>query len=227
MSAALAPMQPTLLDEGRAPGFDRSFARLHRHELGEDAWVDVVPGWLEGSDALFSSVLDGGDWGQSSMKMYDDIVIQPRLSASWRVGELPASLTILRSIGACLSERYRTALTRISANLYRDGQDSVAWHGDRIARDLPTATIAVVSLGHRRTFRLRPRGGGASLAFDVGRGDLMVMGGSCQRTWQHSVPKVRQAGPRICVMFREAYTDEDLALAEEARRARRQDLRTL
>jgi len=36
----------------------------------------------------------------------------------------------------------------------------------------------------------------------LGDGDLLVMGGSCQRTWQHSVPKVRQAAPRIAIMFR-------------------------
>lgn len=226
MPTITAPLQPSLLDAGVAARFDRDFAACHRHDLGQDAWVDVVPGWLAGSDALFQTVLDHGDWGQSTMTMYDEIVVQPRLSTSWTLGELPADLRILRAIGATLSDRYRVALTRISANLYRDGRDSVAWHGDRVARDLPTATIAVLSLGHRRAFRMRPRGGGASLAFELGRGDLAVMGGSCQRTWQHSVPKVRQAGPRICVMFREAYTQDDLDRAAAARRARRDDLRT-
>jgi alkylated DNA repair dioxygenase AlkB len=96
-------------------------------------------------------------------------------------------------------------LDRITCNLYRDGNDSVAWHGDRIARDLPQATVAVVSLGEPRPFRLRPRGGGSSLSWPAGRGDLIVMGGSCQRTCDHSVPKVASAGPRIAVMFRHAY----------------------
>jgi len=226
MTTLTAPLQPSLLDDGRQVGFDRSFAARHRHDLGDDAWVDVVPAWVDASDTLFHAVLDGGDWGQSTMTMYDEVVTQPRLSTAWKVGDLPPDLTTLRAIGAALSDRYRVALTRISANLYRDGRDSVAWHGDRVARDLPTSTIAVVSLGHRRAFRLRPRGGGASLAFEVGRGDLVVMGGSCQRTWQHSVPKVRSAGPRICVMFREAYAQDDLDRAAAARRARRDDLRT-
>jgi alkylated DNA repair dioxygenase AlkB len=96
-------------------------------------------------------------------------------------------------------------LDRITCNLYRDGNDSVAWHGDRIARDLPQATVAVVSLGEPRPFRLRPRGGGSSLSWPAGRGDLIVMGGSCQRTCDHGVPKVAAAGPRIAVMFRHAY----------------------
>jgi len=32
-----------------------------------------------------------------------------------------------------------------------------------------------------------------------------VMGGTCQRTWRHGIPKVASAGPRIAVMFRPAW----------------------
>ncbi len=220
------PLQPTLLDGLDAPGIDRDFATASRRDLGGDAWVEVVPGWVAGADRLFDMVFDAGDWGSREMVMYDDIVVQPRLQTSWPMGELPRELDLLRGMGAALSARYRTALTRVSANLYRDGRDSVAWHGDRVARDLPDAVVACVSLGHRRPFRLRPRGGGASIVLEPGRGDLVVMGGTCQRTWQHCVPKVRDAGPRICVMFREAYTDADLRRAEASRRARRSDPRT-
>lgn len=220
------PLQPTLLDTSDGPGIDRDFTTASRRELGDDAWVEVVPGWVAGADRLFDTVLDAGDWGSREMVMYDDIVVQPRLQTSWPMGELPRELDLLRAMGAALSARYRTALTRVSANLYRDGRDSVAWHGDRVARDLPDAVVACVSLGHRRPFRLRPRGGGASIVLEPGRGDLVVMGGTCQRTWQHCVPKVRDAGPRICVMFREAYTDADLRRAEASRRARRPDPRT-
>ena len=220
------PLQPTLLDTRDAPGLDRDFHTAARRELGDEAWIEAVPGWVTGADRLFDTVLDAGDWGRREMMMYDDIVVQPRLQASWPMGELPRELDLLRAMGAALSARYRSALTRVSANLYRDGRDSVAWHGDRVARDLPDAVVACVSLGHRRPFRLRPRGGGASIVLEPGRGDLVVMGGTCQRTWQHCVPKVRDAGPRICVMFREAYTDADLRRAEASRRARRPDHRT-
>jgi alkylated DNA repair dioxygenase AlkB len=108
-------------------------------------------------------------------------------------------------MGALLGERYGVGFTRIGANLYRDGADSVAWHGDRVARELPTATVALVSLGAVRPFRLRPAGGGTGPGFLPGPGDLLVMGGSCQRTWQHAVPKVRAAAPRISVQFRHAH----------------------
>jgi hypothetical protein len=114
-------------------------------------------------------------------------------------------LEVFGRIGAQLSARYDVRFARVGVNLYRDGRDSVAWHGDRIARDLPTATIAIVSLGQPRMFRARPVGGGASLGFRLGHGDLLVMGGTFQRTWQHAVPKVAAAGVRISVTYRHAY----------------------
>jgi alkylated DNA repair dioxygenase AlkB len=108
-------------------------------------------------------------------------------------------------MAAALSERYSVQFTQIGTNLYRDGSDSVAWHGDRIARTLPEATVALISLGEPRPFKLRPKGGGTAISFLPDRGDLLVMGGSCQRTWDHAVPKVQRAGPRMSVQFRHAY----------------------
>jgi len=112
----------------------------------------------------------------------------------------------LRTMAGALSDRYRVRFTQVGGNLYRDGADSVAWHGDRVARDLPESVVALVSLGATRPFRLRPTGGGPSVLYRPGAGDLLVMGGSCQRTWQHSVPKCRGVGARISVQFRHAYT---------------------
>jgi alkylated DNA repair dioxygenase AlkB len=106
---------------------------------------------------------------------------------------------------AALSDRYGVRFTGVGLNLYRDGRDSVAWHGDRVARELPDAVVAIVSLGGPRRFLLRPKGGGHSVRFDLCSGDLLVMGGSCQRTWQHSVPKSARADPRMSVTFRHAY----------------------
>jgi alkylated DNA repair dioxygenase AlkB len=103
----------------------------------------------------------------------------------------------------CLGRRYGVRLPAISANLYRDGRDSVAWHGDRIGRVRSDAVVAIVSLGSTRTLLLRPEGGGASIALPMQSGDLVVQGGSCQRTYQHCVPKRARAGPRISVMFRQ------------------------
>ena len=88
--------------------------------------------------------------------------------------------------------------------LYRDGADSVAWHGDRIGKGAHTDTmVAILSVGSARALMLRPRSGGSSRAFHLGHGDLIVMGGSCQRTWEHAIPKTaRPVGPRVSIQFR-------------------------
>ena len=94
-------------------------------------------------------------------------------------------------------------LVAITANLYRDGNDSVAWHGDRIGRKHADTVVAILSLGSTRRFLLRPDGGGPSIRYELAPGDLIVLGGTCQKTWEHCVPKRAWAGPRISVMFRE------------------------
>jgi alkylated DNA repair dioxygenase AlkB len=194
--------QPSLLDQADHAVPDPGFGSLTRVTLSRGAWVDLAPGWVTGHEVLFDAVLEAADWAQWTRVLFDAEVLQPRLSVTWTDTGLPEGLGVLGEMAALLSARYDEPLTRISANLYRDGRDSVAWHGDTGLRDQRTATVAVVSLGHARPFRLRPRGGGPSLGWDLGRGDLAVMGGTCQRTWQHAVPKVAKAGPRICVMFR-------------------------
>ena len=194
--------QPSLLDLDEGITHDPSFADVQRVRLDRGAWVDLSRGWVSGHESLFEAVLAAADWQVWTRPMFDKVVEQPRLSVSWSRSALPSGLEPIKAMSASLSARYGVPLTRVSANLYRDGADSVSWHGDTHLRTLPTATVAVLSLGHPRPFRLRPRGGGRSFGWSLGRGDLAVMGGTCQRTWQHAVPKVARSGPRICVMFR-------------------------
>jgi alkylated DNA repair dioxygenase AlkB len=101
-----------------------------------------------------------------------------------------------------LSDHYRVRLDSAGFNLYRDGRDSVAWHRDTIATQIRDPIVALVSLGEPRKLLLRPRGGGPSRPFALGHGDLLVTGGNAQRTWEHAVPKVARAGPRISIAFR-------------------------
>jgi alkylated DNA repair dioxygenase AlkB len=114
---------------------------------------------------------------------------------------------VLEEARAALSAHYLPELGEpfVTAGCcyYRDGRDSVAWHGDTIGRGRSQDTmVAIVSVGDPRRLVLRPRGGGESVAVELAHGDLVVMGGSCQRTWEHSIPKVAHAGPRISVQFR-------------------------
>ena len=200
--------QPSLLDTGGDAGtvaFDETFAGVERRALDDAAWVDHQPGWVRGADVLFERLLRAAGWGQHERWMYDRRVTEPRLTARFHLAEGDVPLPVLTEMAAALCERYGVAFTQVGANLYRDGSDSVAWHGDRVARELPEATVALVSLGEPRPFKLRPKGGGRAITYVPGRGDLLVMGGSCQRTWDHAVPKVARAGPRMSVQFRHAY----------------------
>jgi alkylated DNA repair dioxygenase AlkB len=192
--------QPSLLGDA-SPGFDAAFTGATHRGLGAGAWVELAPGWVRGADALFEMLLEGAPWGSHERRMYDRTVTEPRLTTRlWQDPPPP-----LPAMAEALSRRYGADLAAISANLYRDGRDSVAWHGDRFARNRAEAIVAIVSLGSPRRFLLRPKGGGRSVRLEPGGGDLLVLGGTCQRTWEHSVPKSAHAGPRISVMLREGY----------------------
>jgi alkylated DNA repair dioxygenase AlkB len=196
------PWQASLFDS-EPPLPDTAFRNLRRHQLDDTAWVDHDPGWLAGSDALFAWLLENAPWVTTQQELYGRVVDTPRLVAQWpyQAGaeSLPAPLEAIR---AALAQRYARPFDSVSANLYRDGRDSVAWHGDRIARQVKDPLVATVSLGHPRRFLMRPRGGRSELALTLGRGDLVVMGGTSQRTWQHAIPKRASAGPRISVAVR-------------------------
>lgn len=198
--------QPSLFGLGD-PSFDASFAELRRHELSRGAWVDHQPGWLVGHQALFDRLAESIVWEQHRRPMYDRMVDVPRLTGS--VPEGAIGLDVVTDMGRALGDRYGVAFTRLGVALYRDGDDSVAWHGDQVAREMAQALVATVSLGEPRTFCLRPKGGGAARRFRLGHGDLLVMGGTCQRTWEHAVPKVARAGPRIALMFRPVWSSGD------------------
>jgi alkylated DNA repair dioxygenase AlkB len=194
--------QPSLLAVGTVE-FDRSFRNLVRIDLDERSWVEHAPGWVRGADRLFEEVLAGRDWEQRSRRMYDQTVREPRLTAPWtKESGHPLEPPILEEIRVVLSERYRRDFDSVGFNLYRDGRDSVAWHGDRIPEEIEGPIVVLVSLGEPRRFLLRPKGGGKSRSFLLGRGDLLVTGGQTQRAWDHSVPKVARAGPRISLAYR-------------------------
>ena len=135
--------------------------------------------------------------------MYDREVLEPRLTSPWFLdsGE-PLEPVIVEEMRRVLSARYELEFDSVGFYLYRDGQDSVAWHGDRIRKEIEKPIVVLVSIGEPRRFLLRPKGGGKSTVFKLGDGDLLVTGGMTQRAWEHSVPKVKKAGPRISLAFR-------------------------
>ncbi|MEV4812841.1 alpha-ketoglutarate-dependent dioxygenase AlkB [Micromonospora avicenniae] len=203
--------QPSMLDLTAAePSLGPLAGRLRRHELSRGAWVDHLPGWVSGSDAVFDTLLNEVPWRAERRTMYDNEVDVPRLLC-WYGPDRPLPHALLTGARTALTRHYAAELGEpfVTAGmcLYRSGRDSVAWHGDTHGRSARSDTmVAIVSFGSPRSLLLRPRGGGAaSLRFPLGHGDLVVMGGSCQRTWEHAVPKTsRPVGPRVSVQFRPA-----------------------
>jgi alkylated DNA repair dioxygenase AlkB len=204
---ALLAHQPSLLGGGSPSVDPAALARIQRTDLDGTAWVEYLPSWVAGHEALFAELVATTAWRAERRPMYDRVIEVPRLLAS--LPEDGPGHPVLEQIRRLLEARYATTFPRLSLGFYRDGRDSVAWHGDTTARDLPEAVVATVSLGEPRRFLLRPRDGGRARAFMLGWGDLIVMGGACQRTWRHAVPKVAHAGPRIAVMYRPIWSAPD------------------
>lgn len=183
-----------------------------RTPLSRGAWVDVLPGWLRGADLLFEELVTAIPWRAEKRPMYDRVVDVPRLVHTYGAGEaLPHP--VLTQARDQLSLYYAPELGEPFATAgccyYRDGRDSVAWHGDTgvngagVRGRSHDTLVAIVSLGAPRKLQLRPRGGSVALSPALGHGDLLVMGGSCQRTWEHAVPKTtRPVGPRVSIQFR-------------------------
>jgi alkylated DNA repair dioxygenase AlkB len=202
----IADYQASLFGDGPEAGISPLRRGLRRTELSDGAWVELRTGWVIGADRLFERLLAVVPWRAERRPMYDRVVAVPRLLCSYGEGEpLPdPMLAIARDL---LGEHYRPELgeplTTTGMCLYRDGRDSVAWHGDNSGRRPDTTIVAIVSLGTPRGLALRPVAGNQALRFELGHGDLLVMGGTCQRTWQHAVPKsARVTGPRISIQFR-------------------------
>jgi alkylated DNA repair dioxygenase AlkB len=177
-------------------------ARIERISLGYESWVLIARDWLLGADTLFHELVERVDWKQGRRYMYERVLDDPRLSRHYaRDDALPHPA--LTAIGEQLDALLGVELRGPGCNYYRDGRDSVAWHADRELRDLDDTRVAIVTLGAVRPFLLRQIGGGGkSRNFAPGSGDLLVMGGACQMRWQHAVPKLKRAGPRISCTWR-------------------------
>ena len=191
-------LQGTLLGQGE-PVVDA--APVERVTLDATSWVDLSRGWLRGADTLLATLVETVPWRQGRRKMYDRVLDDPRLSR-WYNAETALPDPTLDAIRHALSARYRVPFGSVGLNYYRNGRDSVAFHRDRELRHLDDTLVAIVTLGAVRPFLVRPRAGGASRDLRPASGDLLVMGGRCQADWEHGIPKVAAAGPRVSVSLR-------------------------
>jgi alkylated DNA repair dioxygenase AlkB len=189
------------LFDALSPGVDSSFSDVRHIDLDATSWIEHVPGWMHGSEQLFDELLETAPWEQRERWMYTRQVAEPRLTAQYNDISL-APQPMLHTVAAALSSHYGVCYRSLWINLYRDGHDSTAWHGDQIGHTEEESIVPVLSLGATRRFLIRASEGGRSLSFRPGAGDLIVMGGRCQRDWRHCVPKqLTPASSRISINF--------------------------
>lgn len=197
------------LDAGDRVALGRLSEGVEHVDLGRGAWLDLRRSFCSGASGLLERLVAAVPWREERRRMYERMVDVPRLLAFYEAhSELPDAA--LSSMRAAVVDHYGSCsggpVATVGLCLYRDGRDSVAWHGDRIGRGATEDTlVAIVSLGATRRFLVRPRGGGPTRRFELASGDLLVMGGSCQRTFEHAVPKTaRPVGPRCSIQLRPA-----------------------
>jgi hypothetical protein len=194
------PIQPPLGTTDEVT-IDTTFAGARRIHLDGTSWVEHVPGWLTGGGQLLAALIAAAGWEQRDRWMVNRMVVEPRLTAEYDdLAEAPDPL--LRQAATVLSEHYGVPYDGLWMNFYRDHRDSTGWHGDWPTCKRDVCTVPVLSLGATRRFLVKPRQGGRSVGLTPASGDLIVMGGRCQRDWRHCVPKqTTPAGARISVNF--------------------------
>jgi hypothetical protein len=168
--------QPSLWGFAEEPALDARFAALVRHRLDATTWADHAPGWVRGTDAVLDELLTARD---------------------------AADVELVETMRAALSERYGMELHVTATELLASGDRTIAWRQDASGARYTNPVVATVSFGARRTVRMRPRGvKGGTTNFTCASGDLFVMGGGAQHTWDHCVPRNRRArGPHVRVTF--------------------------
>jgi alkylated DNA repair dioxygenase AlkB len=187
--------------EAESPAFDASFASARRTALDSSSWIEVVPGWLSGSRRLLERLGESVPFRQHDRRLFDQTFREPRLTATYRDSSEVSDRTVIEAMET-LSRHYGVTYDSLWLNLYRDGNDSTGWHRDWHSCRLPECIVPVLTLGATRRFLIKPRGGGKSLVFKPGSGDLVVMGGRSQQDWLHCVPKdPAVSGARISINF--------------------------
>ncbi len=196
--------QTSLLATG-PPEVPGRFGLVERIDLGRGAWIDHRSNWLPGADAWLERLRSDLPWLAATRPMFDRVVDVPRLISNFDPYDEANTPDYFLQLRAGFEQYYGREFPKLGCNWYRSGSDSVAWHADKVARP-GDSIVAIVAVGERRPFLIRPIAGGPSRKWLLGDGDLFVLGGTLQAHWQHAVPKVKPspagAGERISIMVR-------------------------
>lgn len=178
--------------------------------VGDRGDVTYVPEFLDRAlaDALVRELSADTQWRADTREMYGKRVLVPRETAG-RGEKMPQPWTpALTTVRRMIERHTGTTYDYVFLNRYRDGNDAVAWHGDRDGGRDARLVVASLSLGATRTFQLRPKKDSGlrhdPISVDVAHGDLIVMRGDTQLYWDHRVPRDRRVtGERLNVTFRQ------------------------
>jgi len=197
-------------------GLDQSWLTadpiVERIDLGRGSWVDVVRALVPDPEQVTADLLSGVSWSGGRVFRYERWVDEPRLGGFQAGADRHP---VLAQAGDWIERRYRVSFDGVALAQYRHAADSVGFHRDREMRWLEDTLIAIVVLGARRPFVLRPRGDRVpvervpagehpdDVVLMPGEGDLLVMGGANQREWLHGVPAAPGVTePRISLTWR-------------------------
>ena len=88
-------------------------------------------------------------------------------------------------------------------NLYHDGNEGMAWHSDDEKSLGKDTAIASLSFGAERKFNLKHRMSKETHSVLLENGSLLIMKGTTQSNWLHSLPKSKKiVEPRVNLTFR-------------------------
>jgi alkylated DNA repair dioxygenase AlkB len=183
---------------------------VERVRLDAGSWVDVVRGLVADAQQVHDDVLRDARWSAGRTYRYERWVEDERRSASQSGARRHPALA---EVETWLIRRYRVRFSGVVLTEYRHGRQSLGFHRDRAMTWLDDTLVALLTLGAQRPWLLRPETGRPVIdpddalrdAIDIApaSGDLLVMGGRCQKEWLHAVPSVAEAvGSRISAQWR-------------------------
>lgn len=176
-------------------------------QLVDDAQggIRYWPGFINAELAhqWFEILRDHAAWSQQQRPMFDQIVDIPRLLASYRTEHFPPELPLAEMLSR-IQAKAPAPYNGVGLNLYRDGNDSVAMHSDKLHILQAPYPIALISLGEPRRMLIRAKTGARrALAVDLEPGSLLCMSHASQITHDHGIPKTKKPqGARISAVFR-------------------------
>jgi alkylated DNA repair dioxygenase AlkB len=161
------------------------------------------------ADKFYKILLEETPWKQEPITIHGQTHLLPRLIAwygkRW-VDKPPIPLTdTIAAIKDRVEAASKVQFTSVLLNLYRTGQDSVAWHRDHDREFGKNPVIGSVSFGETRPFQIRHKFKKVpgKIEIPLNHGSFLLMGGAMQHCWEHQIPKTaKDVKPRINLTFR-------------------------